>query len=103
MIRKLLTVVLPFLLPFLIYGFYLMLQKRKARKAGEAVPDGWSKAPWGVILLAAVVLVAVSLVTYRFTIETRWEDPPIPRVEGSPQTPPAGGGVIRPSQEGASD
>jgi hypothetical protein len=96
MIRKLLTVVLPFLLPFIIYGFYLAIQKRKARKAGNAPHGGWSEAPWGVILMAAVVLVAISLVTYRFTIEERWEDPKPPSVSGDPSVPPAGEGVIRP-------
>ena len=96
MIRKLLTVVLPFLLPFIVYGVYLALQKRRARKAGAEAPGGWSTAPWGAIVLAGVALVAIALVTYRFTIEEQWEDPKPPSVSGDPSIPPAGEGVIRP-------
>lgn len=96
MLRKLLTVILPFLLPFLVYGFYLMLQKWRAQRSGKQAPGGWAAAPWSLILLAAVLLVAISLVTYRFTVETQWEDPPVPSVTGSPETLPAGEGVIRP-------
>ena len=102
MIRKLLTVILPFLLPFIIYGFYLALEKRRARKAGNEPSGSWASAPWGKIVLAAVLLVAITLVTYRFTVEERWAEPEPPRITGDPSAPPAGEGVIRPQrQEGS--
>ena len=99
MIRKLLTVTLPCLLPVIIYGFYLALEKRRARKAGTEPTGSWAAAPWGKILLAAVLLVAITLVTYRFTVEDRWQGPQPPKITGDPSAPPAGEGVIRPQQQ----
>lgn len=67
MIRKLLTVVLPLVLPFLIYGLYLVLAQRKARLAGEGKLPRWQDAPWTWILVAGAVLLAVSLIAFRLT------------------------------------
>ncbi|MEX0922180.1 MAG: hypothetical protein WDZ84_05345 [Rhodovibrionaceae bacterium] len=96
MLQKLLTVVLPFLLPFLIFWIYLQLRRRDARKAGKQDSSGWGTAPWGAILLAGVLLAAAALVTYRFTVETRWEEKTPPRVTGHPERQPADGGILRP-------
>jgi hypothetical protein len=103
MLRKLLTVVLPFLLPFLIYWIYLLLQKRRAKRAGEAPPTGWATAPWGIILVAAVALTIAALVTYRFTIEEQWRPMQPPTVTGEPGSPAAGEGIRVPdaTREGA--
>ena len=87
MLRKLLTVVLPFLLPFLIYWFYLMIQKRRAKRTGDAPPEGWAAAPWGYILGAGVGLVIAALVIYRFTIEEEWRPFEPPTVSGEPGSP----------------
>ena len=65
MIRKLLTVVLPLILPFLIYGIYLVLAQRKARLAGEGKLPRWQDAPWTWIILSGAVLLAATLVALR--------------------------------------
>lgn len=93
MLRKFLTVVLPFLLPFLIYWFYLLTQKRKAKQTGETPIAGWATAPWGYILGAGVALTIAALVTYRFTIEEQWRPMEPPTVTGEPGSPAAGGGI----------
>lgn len=67
MIRKLLTVVLPLVLPFLIYGIYLLLAQRKARLAGEGKLPRWQDAPWTWIIFAGAVLLAATLMTVRLT------------------------------------
>lgn len=91
MLRKFLTVILPFLLPFLIYGFYLLLRRYQAARKGQPPPPGWAGAPWGTIFAAAVFLTAATLVTYRFTIETQVQERQPPNIIGEPGTPPGGG------------
>ena len=66
MLRKLLTVVLPLMLPTLIYMAYMMIERRKAAASGGAAVPWWVGAPWawlmtGGVLLAAIVLVTVAL------------------------------------------
>ena len=65
MLKKLLTVVLPIALPFLIYGVYLVLARRRARLAGQQDLPGWQKAPWHWLSLAAVLLLATGLIAVR--------------------------------------
>ena len=65
--RKFLTIVLPLLLPFLLYWFYLMLARRKASAAGAPAPAGWQEAPWVWIASAGVALLIVSLVVFGLT------------------------------------
>jgi hypothetical protein len=66
MLRKLLTVVLPLMLPTLIYMAYMMIDRRKAAASGGAPVPWWVGAPWtwlitGGVLLATIVLVTVAL------------------------------------------
>lgn len=65
MLQRFLTVVLPILLPFLIYGIYLYMARRSARTAGAAELPRWQQAPWPWIVTASAVLLAISLITYR--------------------------------------
>ncbi len=67
MLRFLLTVVLPLLLPLFVYAGYLVLAQRKARLAGEGRLPRWQTAPWGVITLSGLVLMLISLGYWRFT------------------------------------
>ncbi len=64
MLRKLLMVALPLLLPFLGYALYLEIARRRAQKAGEAPVPRWQQAPWTWIALAGVLLMAASLATF---------------------------------------
>ena len=63
--KKFLTIVLPLILPFLIYALYLTLARRKARLAGEGDLPTWQKAPWTWIIAAGVLLLMASLITFR--------------------------------------
>ncbi|MDX1709829.1 MAG: hypothetical protein R3316_01670 [Rhodovibrionaceae bacterium] len=56
MLKKFLTVVLPLLLPALLYILYMVLTQGRPKLR---------EAPWGPIALAGVALVAVVLVTVR--------------------------------------
>ncbi len=66
MLRKLLTVVLPIALPFIVYGIYVFLARRRAQAAGEAgTARGWQDAPWAWIATASAVLLAATLIAVR--------------------------------------
>ncbi len=67
MSRKLLMVVLPLLLPFLVYAVYLALARRKARLAGEGRLPRWQEAPWTAMILGGVVLMTASLAVFALT------------------------------------
>ncbi len=66
MTRILLNYVLPILLPFIAYGAWLVLARRKARPAGEAA-SLWHDAPWTWLLIAGIGLVCVGLVALALT------------------------------------
>jgi hypothetical protein len=67
MIRGALLVLLPLALPFLAYGVYLALARRKARLAGEGKLPAWQNAPWHLIVILGVLLMLVGLMYYRET------------------------------------
>lgn len=62
MMRKLLTVALPLLLPFVLYWAYLSLGRRKAAGAGAAARR--QDVPWIWIAGAGVVLMIASLAAF---------------------------------------
>ncbi|MEX0758152.1 MAG: hypothetical protein WD100_01105 [Tistlia sp.] len=67
MLRKLLTVVLPIALPFLVWAAYVWAARWKAnRKATGAPLPSWANPPWGWLILAGALLVAASLIAARF-------------------------------------
>ncbi len=67
MLKKLLTVVLPIALPFIVWAIYVWAARWKEakREAGEALPS-WANAPWGWLILSGVLLTVVTLVAARF-------------------------------------
>ena len=65
--KRTLAILIPILLPFVIYWIYLLLARRRARLAGEGRLPGWEQAPWTWIITASAVLLAASLITYRVT------------------------------------
>jgi ABC-type Fe3+ transport system permease subunit len=67
MTRQFLTVILPFLLPFVVYGTYLTLARRKARLSGEGTLPRWQEGPWLWIILCGVVLMVAVLVAVRLS------------------------------------
>ncbi len=64
MLRKLLMVALPLLLPFVAYFIYAAIARRRAQRAGDRPVPRWQQAPWTWIALAGVLLMAASLVTF---------------------------------------
>lgn len=65
--RKFLTIILPLVLPFLLYWAYLALARRKASAAGTPPPPGWQQGPWVWIAAAGVALLLVSLFVFGLT------------------------------------
>lgn len=64
MLRKLLTVALPLLLPFLLYWAYLSLNRRRPSVAGAHAAPRWQEAPWVWIVAAGVLLMIASLAVF---------------------------------------
>ncbi len=65
MLRKLLTIALPLLLPFLLYWAYLSLARRRTGAVGVAgVPPRWQEAPWIWMAAAGVALMIASLAVF---------------------------------------
>ncbi|MGH6946922.1 MAG: DUF6111 family protein [Kiloniellales bacterium] len=60
MLRILLTVVLPVLLPLAAFALYLLYARRRASAEGEP-PPGWAAAPWPWLGLVGLALVVVAL------------------------------------------
>ncbi|HAA93205.1 MAG TPA: hypothetical protein DCS82_11235 [Rhodospirillaceae bacterium] len=65
MIRQLITIVLPLLLPTVIYFFWVWMARRHAEKHGTEAPGPESirDAPWLWLGIGGCALVVVTLVT----------------------------------------
>ncbi len=61
MSRMFLHYVLPILVPFAIYGAWLVLSRRKAQLAGGDAEDERREAPWTWLLIAGLGLVIAGL------------------------------------------
>jgi hypothetical protein len=82
-IRKLLYHVLPFLLPFIVYAFYVMMTRR-ARSRGELFDD----TPWFWLTAAGLILSIVSVfVFWYFTAEPAGGTYVPPRLEDGQVVP----------------
>lgn len=64
MLKKVLTILLPIVLPFLLYFAYAALAKRGAGASGR-VPS-LSDSPWPWLGMSGVALMAAALISYRF-------------------------------------
>ncbi len=65
--RKVLTIALPLVLPFLLYWVYLALARRRAGRAGGAAARRWQEAPWIWMTAAGVALMFASLAYFGVT------------------------------------
>lgn len=63
MLKKILTVVLPMVLPFIVYFLYVTLARWRAAATGKT--PGTSDAPWPWLAATGVVLVAAALIGWR--------------------------------------
>ena len=81
MIKTLLTIILPLVLPVVVYGIYLQLARRKARLKQEGRLPAWQDAPWSMIVLSGCLLLGATLLTVRFmdedTIDGTYQPPRI--------------------------
>ncbi|MCA3246179.1 MAG: DUF6111 family protein [Tagaea sp.] len=62
MSRIFLQIVLPLLLPFIAYGVWLSVERRRAEKLGRGEVPGWSEAPVVWLGLAGLVLATIATV-----------------------------------------
>ncbi|UEM04641.1 DUF6111 family protein [Skermanella rosea] len=67
MLRKLLLVVLPLMLPTLVYMAYMLVERRRAGASGGAVQPWWVGAPWTPLIVGGVALAGLTLVTVALT------------------------------------
>ncbi len=63
--RVLLTIVLPVVLPLLLYLGYAKMMRRRAEAAGEAYDPASSEGPWAWLAAAGLALVLATLITVR--------------------------------------
>lgn len=89
MLRYLISIILPFLIPFIIFGFYLWTQKVKAEREGHGESPGWAGAPWGKLIIAGVALMAASLLFWRFYVEELPQERGEPLRKGDPTEMPS--------------
>lgn len=54
---------LPFLAPFVLYGIYYLLARRRARADGSIEPS-LAEAPWMWLVIVGFVLLVISLVVF---------------------------------------
>lgn len=59
--RLLINYLLPVILPFAVYAFWLAYARYKARTAGHDNSPEWRDAPWTWLMVAGAALVAASL------------------------------------------
>ena len=64
--RLLLNYLLPIVLPFAVYGFWLAYARHKARTSGQDGMPEWRDAPWTWLMVAAAGLVAVGFAALAF-------------------------------------
>jgi len=67
MARILLTVVLPIVLPLLLYLGYARMVRRQRQSSGGEDLAPWQKGPWSWLMLSGIGLVIVILAIYRLT------------------------------------
>ncbi len=63
--RILLTIVLPVVLPLLLYLGYVKMMRRRAEAAGAAYDPGLQEGPWAWLALAGLGLVLATLISVR--------------------------------------
>jgi hypothetical protein len=89
--RILLTTILPLLLPFVVYGLWLVFARRRARLAAQGRSTLLVRVPWMALLLSGLALAAISLLYFRATSGTDpWRDHRPPAVRDGVVVP---GGV----------
>ncbi|EWY41154.1 hypothetical protein N825_31335 [Skermanella stibiiresistens SB22] len=67
MLRQILLIVLPLMLPTLVYMAYVLVVRGKGAESGATTAPWLAGAPWAGLLVGGVALAGVSLVTLALT------------------------------------
>ncbi|WP_430471256.1 hypothetical protein [Thalassospira lucentensis] len=62
MLRQIIQIGLPLILPFVIYGIWLKFARAKAIREGHDIVPPWSNGPWLLLFGAGVALTAAILI-----------------------------------------
>lgn len=62
---RIIIIVGSLLVPFIVYGLWLTLSRRKQRLLAEGRLPAWQALPWTWLIVAGVALMAATLVTLR--------------------------------------
>ena len=62
MLRQIIQIGLPLILPFVIYGLWLKWARMKAIREGHDIVPPWNKGPWLWLFAAGVALTAGILI-----------------------------------------
>ena len=68
MLRQIIQITLPIILPFVVYGLWLKWARAKAIREGHEIIPPWNEGPWLLLLgigvaLAAAILIVTALGT----------------------------------------
>ena len=66
MLKKVLFVVLPLMMPLIVFGLYAILARWKAKRKEAGDLPSWANAPWTLLICSGVLLSAAALVAHRF-------------------------------------
>jgi hypothetical protein len=90
MLKKLVTVVLPFLLPFIGYAVYVALGRLARRQeAATGHAPAWSGPTVGWLALAGALCVAATLIAFRFVGTPEFLQPAETALDAPPTGMPA--------------
>lgn len=90
MLQKLFTIVLPFLLPFIGYALYVAVQRRaQAVEAATGHPPAWTAPRVGWLALAGALMVAATLIAFRFAGTPAFMQPSPTALDAPPTSYPA--------------
>ncbi len=62
---RLLLILLALATPFIVYGLWTWIERKRQSVRSEGRMEGWESLPWAWLIIAGVVLVALSLISMR--------------------------------------
>lgn len=62
---RILLIALALATPFIVYGLWTWLERKRSSAMAEGRDYGWETWPWAWLIIAGVILVAISFVSMR--------------------------------------